>query len=240
MFSDQALYPMWGQLEDAVREGGNRWRQTFQMDGNMFEHFFRDAESMRDFLLGLHGYGVISSPRVAAAFDLSRFKKLVDLGGGSGHFAIAACEQYRNLHAAVFELPRVIEFVREIVGRSPAVDRIEVIAGDFFTEPLPEADLYSVGQILHDWSEDKIERLLGKIALHLPAGGGLLIAEKLLDPDKRGPVAGHMQALNMLICTEGKERTLDEYSVLLRRAGFGEIRGHVTGARVDAILAIKN
>jgi len=67
LFSDQALYPMWGQLEDAVREGGNRWRQTFQMEGNMFEHFFRDAESMRDFLLGLHGYGVISSPRVAGS-----------------------------------------------------------------------------------------------------------------------------------------------------------------------------
>ena len=167
LFSDQALYPMWGHLEDAVREGGNRWRQTFQMEGNMFEHFFRDAESMRAFLLGLHGYGVISSPRVAAAFDLSRFKKLVDLGGGSGHFAIAACERYPNLRAAVFELPRVIEFAREMVQRSPAADRIEMIAGDFFTEALPEADLYSVGQILHDWSEDKIERLLDKISLRL-------------------------------------------------------------------------
>ena len=49
-----------------------------------------------------------------------------------------------------------------------------------------------------------------------------------------------MQSLNMLICTDGKERTLEEYSALLRRAGFGEIRGQVTGARVDAVLAIKN
>jgi len=239
LFSDQALYPMWGQLEQAVREGSNRWRQTFQMEGNMFEHFFRDAESMRGFLLGLHGYGAISSPRVAAAFDLSRFRKLVDLGGGSGHFAIAACERYAGLRAMVFELPRVIEFAREMVARSAAADRIELRAGDFFTEELPEADLYSVGQILHDWSEGKIVRLLDKIAFALPKGGGLLIAEKLLDADKRGPVAGHMQSLNMLICTEGKERTLEEYSVLLRRAGFGEIRGVVTEARVDAVLAVK-
>jgi len=134
----------------------------------------------------------------------------------------------------------VIEFVKEMVALSPAADRIEAVAGDFFTEALPKADLYSVGQILHDWSEDKIERLLDKISRRLPAGGGLLIAEKLLDPDKRGPVAGHMQSLNMLICTEGKERTLEEYSVLLRRAGFREIRGQVTGARVDAVLAMKN
>ena len=98
----------------------------------------------------------------------------------------------------------MIEFAREMVQRSPAADRIELIAGDFFGDDLPEADLYSVGQILHDWSEDKIERLLDKISGRLPAGGGLLIAEKLLDPDKKGPVAGHMQSLNMLICTEGK------------------------------------
>ena len=239
-YSDQALYPMWGHLDDAVREGGNRWRQTFQMGGNMFEHFFRDAASMRAFLLGLHGYGVISSPRVVAAFDLSGFKKLVDLGGGSGHLAIAACERYPDLRAAVLELPRVIEFAREMVALSPAADRIELIARDFFTEALPEADLYSVGQILHDWPEDKIGRLLERISERLPSGGGLLIAEKLLDSDKRGPVAAHMQSLNMLICTEGKERTLEEYSELLRRAGFGEIRGQRTGARVDAILAIKS
>jgi len=240
LFSDQALYPMWGNLEDAVREGTNRWRQTFDIGGNMFEHFFGDPESMRGFLLGLHGYGVISSPRVAAAFDLSRFHRLVDLGGGSGHLAIAACERYPNLRGAVFELPRVVEFAREMVARSPAADRIELIPGDFFNDPLPESDLYSVGQILHDWNEDKIVRLLDKIAARLPMGGGLLIAERLLDADKRGPLHAQLQSLNMLICTEGKERTLDEYSALLCRAGFGDVRGAITGARVDAILAIKD
>jgi acetylserotonin N-methyltransferase len=240
LFSDQALYPMWGNLEDAVRDGSNRWRQTFQMEGNMFEHFFRDAESMRGFLLGLHGYGVISSPRVVAAFDLSRFKKLVDLGGGSGHLAIAACERYPNLRAAVLELPRVIEFAREMVQLSPASDRIELIAGDFFNGELPDADLYAVGQILHDWSQDKIEKLLQKVSQKLPSGGGLLVAEKLLDDDKRGPVNGLLQGLNMLICTDGKERTLPEYTRLLNAAGFGEVRGALTGARVDAVLATKN
>jgi len=240
LFSDQALYPMWGNLEDAVREGSNRWTQTFQMEGNMFEHFFRDADSMRGFLLGLHGYGVISSPRVVGAFDLSRFKKLVDLGGGSGHLAIAACERYPNLRAAVLELPRVIEFAREMAQRSTASNRIELIAGDFFSGELPDADLYAVGQILHDWSLDKIKKLLAKVFERLPSGGGLLIAEKLLDEDKAGPVNGLLQTLNMLICTEGKERTLSEYERLLEDAGFGEARGAITGARVDAILAIKN
>src|SRR5262249_47774663 len=181
----------------------------------------------------------ISSPRVVEAFDLSGYKKLIDLGGGSGHLAIAACERYPNLRAAVFELQRVIEFAREMAQQSPAADRIEMISGDFFKEALPAADLYYVGQILHDWSEDKIHLLLKKIYASLPSGGALLIGEKLLDSDKRGPIAAHLQSLNMLICTDGKERTLEEYTALLRRAGFGEVRGHITGARVDAILAEK-
>ena len=78
------------------------------------------------------------------------------------------------------------------------------IAGDFFTDPLPPADLYSLGRILHDWSEEKIRKLLAKIHAALPDGGGLLIAEKLLEPDY---VSGHMQSLNMLIVTEGRERS---------------------------------
>jgi acetylserotonin O-methyltransferase len=96
-----------------------------------------------------------------------------------------------------------------------------------------------VGRILHDWSEEKIRRLLRKIFDRLPAGGALLIAEKLLAPDKSGPTGAHMQSLNMLICTEGKERTLEEYSTLLRAAGFGEVRGQLTGTPVDAVLAVK-
>jgi acetylserotonin N-methyltransferase len=240
IYSDEVLFRMWGNLEDAVREGSHRWRQTFGTDGPLFDQFFSNAEKMRTFLLGMHGFGVLSSPRVVAAFDLSRFRRLVDLGGATGHLAVAACERYPHLRAAVFDLPPVVEFAREQVALSPAADRIELIPGDFFADKLPEADLFAVGRILHDWSEEKIRSLLRKIFDRLPAGGGLLIAEKLLAADKSGPTGAHMQSLNMLICTEGKERTLEEYATLLRDAGFGEVQGQLTGAPVDAVLAMKH
>jgi acetylserotonin N-methyltransferase len=239
LYSDEVLFRMWANLEDAVREGSHRWRQTFGTDGPLFDQFFSTPEKTRTFLLGMHGFGVLSSPRVVAAFDLSRFHRLVDLGGATGHLAVAACERYPHLRATVFDLPPVVEFAREQVAISPAADRVELISGDFFADDLPEADLFAVGRILHDWSEDKIRSLLRKIFERLPAGGGLLIAEKLLASDKSGPSAAHMQSLNMLICTEGKERTLEEYSSLLRGAGFGEVRGQLTGAPVDAVLAMK-
>jgi O-methyltransferase domain/Dimerisation domain len=239
LYSNNALYPMWGHLEDAVREGTNRWKQTFGFDGLIFDHFFRTEESRRDFIAGMNGFGMISSPKVVAAFDLSRFKRLVDLGGATGHLVVTACERYAALRGAIFDLPSVIEIAKEYVAKSPAAARVELLAGDFFRDPLPEADLYSVGRILHDWSDEKVRVLLDKIYQALPAGGALLVAERLLDEDKSGPLGTLMQSLNMLICTEGKERTLSEYAALLREAGFAEVEGRKTGAPLDAILAVK-
>ena len=128
---------------------------------------------------------------------------------------------------------------REQVGLSPAASRVEVIAGDFFSDELPEADLFALGRILHDWSEEKIHALLARIYARLPAGGALLLAEKLLAEDKTGPTPALMQSLNMLVCTEGRERTLGEYRALLEAVGFRNVQGRLTGAPLDAVLAVK-
>jgi acetylserotonin N-methyltransferase len=238
-YSDAALYGMWGHLEDAVREGTHRWTQSFGLEGPIFSAFFRTDEAMRDFLMGMHGFGMLTSAKLVSAFDLSRFRRLVDLGGATGHLAIAACERYAELHAVVFDLPRATALAREQVAKSGACERIEVVAGDFFEDELPAADLYYVGRILHDWTEEKIERLLARIFERLPQGGALLIGEKLLEENGVGPLDANMQSLNMLIVTEGRERRLSEYAGLARRAGFGEVEGRRTGAALDAILAIK-
>jgi len=92
-YSNDVLYPMWGHLEDAVREGGHRWKQTFGFEGPIFSHFFRSEEAMREFQRGMHGFGRLSSPAVVSAFDLSRFRRLIDLGVGTGHLAQAARER---------------------------------------------------------------------------------------------------------------------------------------------------
>lgn len=238
LWSNDMLFRLWTHLEDAVREGSQRWPQAFGSKGPIFS-FFADEGAKRTFLMGMHGFGLISSPKVVAAFDLNRFRRLVDLGGATGHLAISACERYPRIAAAVFDLPSVAEVAREQIALSPVKDRIEVLSGDFFEDPLPDADLYALGRILHDWRDGKIDRLLAKIYAKLPRGGALLIAEKLLDEDKGGPVPAHMQSLNMLVVTEGRERTLSEYGDLLRKAGFSSVEGQRTGAPLDAVLAVK-
>lgn len=238
-YSNGVMWKLWSHLEDAVREGTHRWQQAYGWDGPIFSHFFRDENAKREFLMGMHGFGVISSPQVVQAFDLSGFRRLADLGGATGHLAIAACRRYPGLRAVVHDLPEALPLAREIVGESGLGDRIELVGGDFFVDPLPEADLYAVGRILHDWSREKVDRLLRRMHEHLPPGGAVLIAEKLLWEDRAGPTWAQMQDLNMLTCTEGKERSLSEYNELLQHAGFSQVRGCRTSSPLDAIFAIK-
>jgi acetylserotonin O-methyltransferase len=139
----------------------------------------------------------------------------------------------------VFDLPQVIETAKKYAEQSSAASRIGVLAGDFFNDDLPDADLFAMGRILHDWSDEKINKLLTKIFKRLPSGGGLLLAEKLLREDKTGPISAQLQSLNMLVCTEGRERSLSEYRQLLEVIGFVKVQGYTTGSPLDAILAIK-
>jgi acetylserotonin O-methyltransferase len=240
LYSDQSLYQLWAHLDDAVREGTNRWTQAFGSRDALFDHYFRDHAATAAFLGGMHGFGQIASPLIVRAFDLSRFQHLVDLGGATGHLAIAACEAYLNLRATVLDLPRVEEFAREHVARSSVADRIQVVAGDFFSGDLTPGDLYYLGRILHDWSEDKIVKLLARIFAALPSGGALLIGETLVNDDRSGPVYTLMQDLNMLVCTDGRERTFAEYRALLSAAGFTGIDFRRAGSLIDAILATKS
>jgi acetylserotonin N-methyltransferase len=143
------------------------------------------------------------------------------------------------MKAVVFDLPETGPLAREITGLSPVASRIEIASGDFFVDALPEADIYAVGRILHDWTEAKVLSLLARIFDRLPSGGALLIAEKLIDEDRRGPRWAQMQNLGMLLYTEGKERTLSEYKTLLHQVGFSEVRGSSTASPLDAVLAVK-
>ena len=137
------------------------------------------------------------------------------------------------MRGVVFDLPQVVE------SAGAAHDRVEFVAGDFFTGDLPEGDLYTMGQILHDWSDQQVGLLLSRIWEKLPPGGGILVAEKLLAEDGVGPVPANMQSIGMLVIAEGRERSLSGYTRLLEQAGFRQVQGRRTGVPLDAVLGIK-
>lgn len=239
LYSQRAGFRLWSHLADAVREGSNRWAQEYGGEKPLFDHFFGTDADKRTFLAGMHGQGLSSSPAIAQAFDFSPFRHLVDLGGGTGHFPIAMCGRYPELRATVFDLPKVVPVSAEYAGEAGLAERIGTQAGDLFSDAFPAGDLYHYGRILHDWGEEKVAYLVAKAYEHLPENGALLVSERLLDEDGSGPASAYLQSLNMLVCTEGRERKASEYEALLRGAGFRSVAWKRTGRLLDVVMAVK-
>ena len=115
-YSNNVMWKLWAHLEDAVREGSHRWPQVYGWDGPIFQNFFRTEEAKREFLWGMHGFGIVSSPHVVTAFDLRRFTRLVDLGGATGHLLVSACERYSTLNGVLFDLEDAIPLARNTLA----------------------------------------------------------------------------------------------------------------------------
>lgn len=114
------LYRLWGELETAVLTGTNCWQQAFGLcSADVFGSLYSDDSSVLRFMRGMHGFSQLSAHALLTAFDLSRFRRLVDLGGATGALAAAACSTYPELYAAVLDLPHVVDQAREHFGQRP-------------------------------------------------------------------------------------------------------------------------
>jgi ubiquinone/menaquinone biosynthesis C-methylase UbiE len=170
---------------------------------------------------GMHSLSRHTAAAAAGALDLSDAKMVLDVGGGTGAYAVELAEHHPHLNVTVFDIEPVCEKAKSVIGNSSVTDRVAVVAGDFFEDELPAGfDTIILSMILHDWSPDDCRRLLRACAGVLPSGGRLIISELLVDDDKSGPVDAALMSLNMLVRTWGRNYTAAEYSSWLVEAGF--------------------
>jgi acetylserotonin O-methyltransferase len=228
-YSNHVLYRLWDGLDQAFVGADERSVTARRKRARRI--FLKHTQ---DFIDGMRDSGKVSFEAIVANVDLSRFSRLVDLGGGAGHLAKAAKERYRHLEVAVMDLPRVTAAAAREYG-----DEVVAVAGDFMRDALPPADLFAIGRVLHNLSEADVRQLLERIYAATPSGGAILIAETLLERDTSSSISAHLQDLNMLICTQGRERTADEYARLLEDVGYRIAQIVRPGMRLDAILAEK-
>ncbi len=153
---------------------------------------------------------------VLDAYDFSPHRRIADVGGGHGHLIEAVLGEYDEVTGVLFELPHVASEVRP----SP---RLEVVAGDFFGDPLPRCDAYLLMNILHDWDDANASAILGAVAKSCEPGGTVLVIETVMP---EGPEAHWAKTLDvlMLAVTGGRERTEAEYRRLLGDAGIELVR----------------
>ncbi|NWU77292.1 ASMT methyltransferase, partial [Onychorhynchus coronatus] len=239
MYYSNTVYLCWQHLTEAVREGRNQYERTFGISSkDPFGAMYRSEEEMSKFMAGQNSVWSICGRDVLAAFDLSSFTQVCDLGGGGGALARECVSLYPKSTVTIYDLPKVVKVAKEHFV-SPEECQISFHEGDFFNDSIPEAELYILSKILHDWDDDKCKQLLAKVYKACKPGGGVLLVESLLNEDKSGPLETQLYSMNMLVQTEGKERTAAEYSKLLEEGGFGVIRVKRTGKLYDAVLGRK-
>ncbi|XP_049623758.1 acetylserotonin O-methyltransferase [Suncus etruscus] len=234
-------YPCWAHLAEAVREGRNQYQRAFGVGSDpLFAAIYRSEGELLRFMKGLQEGWTLDGPALLTAFDLAPFAHICDLGGGSGALARLCASLYPACHVTVFDIPEVVQMAgTHFPLQEEEKDRVTFQAGDFFLDPLPEADLFILARVLHDWSDQKCSKLLARVFQACRAGGAVLVVESVLDPDGRGPLTTQLYSLNMLIQSEGLERTAPQYRALLRGAGFDTVSlRHPTGT-YQAILGSK-
>ena len=188
------LMPSWTRLDEAVRTGGPvRERLSLQ-----------DAETREHFLMGMFNLAMGLAPRVTAALDLQGRRRLLDLGGGPGTYALHFCRRHPALTAVVFDLPETRPFAEKIIGRFELADRVVFEPGNYRDTPLPGVfDVIWISHILHAENADTCRELIGKAAAALVSGGLMVIHDFFLNEAMDGPLFPTLFALNMLLGTEG-------------------------------------
>src|SRR5437899_946547 len=192
------LFKFWHDLPEALRTGKPQNEMKHGQKG-MFEELYAELPRLEQFMGAMTGLSRINFEAFAAKFDFSKFKTLCDVGGATGLLSIEAAKSHPHLQCVSFDLPPVEPIAQKHIAAAGLRDRISTASGDFFKDPLPKADLITMGMILHDWNLEKKMHLIRLAYEALPPGGALVAIEALIDEARRENVFGLLMSLNMLI-----------------------------------------
>ena len=206
------LWSRWSDLTDCVKEG----RPAAEADAQ------NASFDQGTFIGAMHQRSLEQAPAFVQAVDCSGVNDLLDLGGGSGAYAIAFCQEYPEIHATVLDRQGVVNLAADYVQRAGLQNRVETRAGDMFTDDLGGPyDLVWLSNVAHSYRGEDIVRLFRRIRGVLRPAGRFVLRDFIMSEDKTEPEFGAVFALNMLVCTgDGGTYSGSEYREWLKRAGF--------------------
>lgn len=217
----------WDELVASVRTGQPGWVLAHGMSWTDF--YARNQEAATVFNLAMAETSKGSASDIVKAADLSRFNKVVDLGGGDGTLIAYALKKYPAMSGVLFDMGAdANEEARENLASSGVIERCEIVQGNFFRSLPPKADCYILKQVLHDWDDQQAAVILQNIKNTASAASHILVVDRVL-PDRvksqaRIADSGSLLLdLHMLIVTGGKERTEGEFRDLLNAAGYAVV-----------------
>jgi predicted O-methyltransferase YrrM len=192
------LYGFWGNLTEALRTGEpqNEMKDTGEP---VFTKLYAAPERLEQFMYAMAGVSAGNFRALAQKFDFSRYKTLVDAGGATGQLSCMVAAENPHMRCITADLPPVEPIARRSIEAAGLSHRVSTAVIDFFKDPLPKADVITMGMILHDWNLEKKKHLIKLAYDALPPGGAFIVVESLIDDARRENAFGLLMSLNMLI-----------------------------------------
>ncbi len=233
------LYPFWGDLTEGLRTG--RPQNELERTGtSMFEALYADPGRLAQFIEAMRAVSAPNFAAFAETFDFSDYHTLSDVGGASGQLSCLVAARHPHLRCTTLDLPAVVPIAQRHIAAAGLADRVTAAAIDFFADPIPPADVVTMGMILHDWNREKKLHLIRAAHDALPAGGAFVAIEHLIDDARRANAFGLLMSLNMLIeFGDAFDFTGADFAGWCRAVGFRETRVIPLTATASAAVAYK-
>jgi hypothetical protein len=213
------LYPFWGSLTEALRTGLPQ--NEASVGDDFFATLYEEPARLEQFMHSMTGLSMGAAHAIADAFPWDRYRTVIDVGAAEGCVPVVLAQQHEHLTGGSFDLPAVRPVFESYVAAAGLSDRLRFHPGDFFADPLPPADVFVMGHILHDWGLDEKLVLLRKAYDALPDDGALIVYEAIVDDDRRANTFGLLMSVNMLIETpNGFDYTGADCTSWMREVGF--------------------
>jgi len=222
--ANHRLYPFWGSLTKALRTGKPQ-NEAASGDASPFEALYADPARLKEFLKAMSGVSRPANMAIGRLGPWQNYTTFVDVGAAQGDLAVQIALANPHLTGVGFDLPEVGPVFEDYVAENGLQSRLSFHGGDFFRDPLPKADVITMGHILHDWDLETKRMLIRKAYEALPPGGAFIVYEALIDDDRAQNAFGLMMSLNMLIETQGGfDYTGADRSGWMREAGFRDAK----------------
>ena len=236
---DRRLYGFWGDLEEALRTGQPQ-NEVKHTGTPMFDELYREPARLQQFMAAMSGVSRANFLALAKRFDFAPYHTLCDVGGAAADLSCAVAARHPHLRCVSFDLSVVEPIARAAIAQRGLADRVATAVGDFFRDPLPSADVITMGMILHDWNLEKKKVLIGKAYEALRPGGVYLVVENLSDDARRDHVFGLLMSLNMLIeFGDAFDFTGADFRRWCEEAGFRRVEVLPLGGPASAGIAFK-
>ncbi len=225
----------WEEVMYSVKTGKSAFEKA--NGAGIWEYFGKNREAGRIFDEAMISFSSMAINGVTTQYDFSSFRKIVDVGGGSGHLLAAILKANPQLKGILSDLPGVIEGAKSLITKEGVAQRCNFIAGDCLQSVPDGGDAYLLKHLIHLFQDEQAIAVLKNCRSVMAPKGKLLLIEMVI-PRGNEPFYGKLLDVMMLLGPGGRDRTETEYGTLLSAAGFKLTRVISTESPVSIIESV--